>query len=138
MFFALLIVTFVLALAVSAFLVRMFSNPLERILKRIIADPIHDAWLQYLKFAIYVVGVSKGVRIWDLEKYILPSQYAKDAKSLELNFERWVLEVYRTIIETLQGVAWLLLVFFVFALIAYVIVRIFELKANKVPAGPAR
>ena len=131
MFFALLIVTFVLALAVSAFLVRMFGNPLERILKRIIADPIHDAWLQYLKFAIYVVGVSKGVRIWDLEKYISPNQYAKDAKVLELNLERWVLEVYRTVIETLQGVAWLLLVFFVFALIAYVVVRIFEMRGNK-------
>lgn len=131
MFFALLIVTFVLALAVSAFLVRMFSHPLERILKRIIADPIHDAWLQYLKFAIYVVGVSKGVRIWDLEKYISPSQYVKDAKALELNAERWVLEVYRTVIETLQGVAWLLLVFFVFALMAYVVVRVFEMRSGK-------
>ncbi len=138
MFFALLIVTFVLALAVSAFLVRMFSNPLERILKRIITDPIHDAWLQYLKFAIYVVGVSKGVRIWDLEKYISPNQYAKDAKVLELNLERWVLEVYRTIIETLQGVAWLLLVFFVFALIAYVVVRVFEMRGSKAPADSAR
>jgi hypothetical protein len=29
---------------------------------------------------------------------------------------------------TLQGVAWMLLVFFIFALIAYVIVRAFELK----------
>jgi hypothetical protein len=28
----------------------------------------------------------------------------------------------------LQGVAWMLLVFFVFALVAYVIVRIFEVR----------
>ena len=131
MFFALLIVTFALALAVSAGLVRLFSNPLERILKRIIADPIHDAWLKYLKFAVYVVGVSSGVRIHDLERYISPSQYAKDAKILELNAERWVLEIYRTAIETLQGVAWLLLVFFVFALMAYVVVRVFEMRGNK-------
>jgi peptidoglycan/LPS O-acetylase OafA/YrhL len=131
MFFALLIVTFALALAVSAGLVRLFSNPLERILKRIIVDPIHDAWLKYLKFAIYVVGVSSGVRIHDLERYISPSQYAKDAKILELNAERWVLEIYRTVIETLQGVAWLLLVFFVFALMAYVVVRVFEMRGNK-------
>jgi hypothetical protein len=131
MFFALLIVTFALALAVSAGLVRLFSNPLERILQRIIVDPIHDAWLKYLKFAIYVVGVSSGVRIHDLERYISPSQYAKDAKILELNAERWVLEIYRTVIETLQGVAWLLLVFFVFALMAYVVVRVFEMRGNK-------
>jgi hypothetical protein len=50
---------------------------------------------------------------------------------LQLTQDRWVLEIYRTIIETLQGIAWLLLVFFVFALIAYVIVRVFELKQKK-------
>ena len=61
MFFTLLIVTFVLALLVSLILVRVFSQPVERILKRIIADAIHDAWLKYLKFAICVVGVSSGV-----------------------------------------------------------------------------
>jgi hypothetical protein len=55
----------------------------------------------------------------------------KDAKILELNAERWVLEIYRTVIETLQGVAWLLLVFFVFALMAYVVVRVFEMRGNK-------
>lgn len=138
MFFALLIVTFALALAVSAGLVRLFSNPLERILQRIIADPIHDAWLKYLEFAIYVVGVSSGVRIHDLERYISPSQYAKDAKILELNAARWVLEIYRTVIETLQGVAWLLLVFFVFALMAYVVVRVFEMRGNKTPTDSPR
>ena len=45
--------------------------------------------------------------------------------------ERWILEVYRTIIESLQGIAWMLLVFFVAALIAYVVVRLGELKRHK-------
>ena len=45
--------------------------------------------------------------------------------------DRWVLEVYRTIIESLQGLAWLLLVFFAVALLAFVIVRVFELKKAK-------
>jgi hypothetical protein len=45
------------------------------------------------------------------------------------------LEVYRTIIESLQGIAWLLLVFFVIALLAYVIVRIFEMKRGKAAAA---
>lgn len=53
---------------------------------------------------------------------------AKDEEIIELNTARWVLEVYRTIIETLQGIAWMLLVFFIFALIAYVILRGFELR----------
>lgn len=131
MFFTLLIVTFVLALLVSAILVRVFSQQIERILKRIINDAIHDAWLKYLKFAICVVGISSGVRIHEIERYINPDRYNKDSKVIELTTERWVLEVYRTIIETLQGIAWLLLVFFVFALIAYVVVRIFEMRSGK-------
>ncbi|HCL28536.1 MAG TPA: hypothetical protein DIC52_08885 [Candidatus Latescibacteria bacterium] len=51
------------------------------------------------------------------------------AKVIELTTERWILEVYRTLIGTLQSIAWMLLVFFVFALIAYVVVRIGERRA---------
>ncbi len=42
-----------------------------------------------------------------------------------------VLEVYRTIIETLQGIAWVLLAFFVYALLAYVIIKVFEIRKSK-------
>ena len=42
-----------------------------------------------------------------------------------------MLEVYRTVIGTLQGIAWLLLVFFVFALVGFVIVRLAELRSGK-------
>ena len=50
------------------------------------------------------------------------------AQIIALTAERWVLEVYRTIIETLQGIAWMLLAFFAVALLAYVVVRLSELK----------
>ena len=130
MFITLLAVTFFISLAVSFIVVKVFNASIDSILKRIISDAISDAWLKYLKFAIYVVGISSGVRIWQLEKYITPLRH-KDAKIVELTTERWVLEVYRTIIETLQGIAWLLLVFFIFALIAYVMVKIFESRKTK-------
>lgn len=130
MFLALLGVTLLIALAVSLLVAQAFSSPLDRILKRIIADEISMAWLKYLKFAIVVVGISAGVRIYELEKYISPARWDKEAKILSLTGERWVLEIYRTIIEALQGIAWMLLVFFVFALIAYVIVRIAEMRRN--------
>jgi len=52
----------------------------------------------------------------------------KDVGPLVLTGERWMLEIYRTLLETLQSIAWMLLIFFVFALIAYVVVRAFELK----------
>jgi hypothetical protein len=127
MFLTLLVATLLTALVVSALVMWMFSKPLDRILTRIIADDISTAWLRYLKFAILVVGVSSGVRIYDLERYITAPRYGDNQTVVELTRDRWVLEMYRTVIETLQGIAWLLLVFFVFALVAYVIVRIAEM-----------
>lgn len=131
MFLTLLIVTFVVAVVVAALVVHFFTPPLDRILRRIISDEISSGWLQYLRFAIFVVGVSAGVRIYDLERYINPGQGENAERILELTRDRWILEIYRTIIETLEGVAWVLLWFFVVALIAYVIVRVFEIKRAK-------
>ena len=133
MFLILLLATLLVALTVSLLVVRAFAEPIGSILRRIIADEISIAWLRYLKFAIVVVGVSAGVRIYDLEKYISPQRHDKDARILELTSERWVLEIYRTVIETLQGIAWMLLVFFIFALIAYVIVRFTETRRVREP-----
>lgn len=130
MFITLLAVTFVISLVVASIVTAIFGKPVDGILKRIISDEISQAWLKYLKFAIYVVGVSSGVRIWELEKYITPRTFGGQ-EVIALTTDRWVLEVYRTIIESLQGIAWLLLVFFVFALIAFVIVRIFEMRRGR-------
>ncbi|BAZ06635.1 hypothetical protein [Calothrix sp. NIES-3974] len=131
MFITLLIVTFFISLIVSGVIVRMFERPIEKILRRITADDISQGWLKYMKFAIYVVGISSGVRIWSLEKYITPLQ-VEGSQVIQLTSERWVLEVYGTVIGTLQGIAWLLLVFFIFALIAFVIIRAFEIRRPQI------
>lgn len=132
MFIVLLVVTFAIAVFVSFLVVRLFRKSITTILGRIVAEEISEAWSRYLTFAIYVVGVSGGVRVWDLEKYITPRP--EEAAAIVLNAERWTLEVYRTVIGTLQSIAWMLLVFFVFALIAYVIVRGLEAKRSTPPA----
>jgi hypothetical protein len=133
MFVTLLIVTFVVALGVSGLVVFLFSSPIGRILQRIVADDISSAWLRYMKFAMFVVGISGGVRIFELERYITPQNFGcKDAgRVLELSRDRWILELYRTVIGALESIAWMLLVFFVVALIAYVIVRLAELRRSR-------
>ena len=128
MFISLLIVTFVLAVFVSWIVTRMFNSPVQRILDRIIADEISSAWTRYLTFAIYVVGVSGVVRIWDFEKYITPGEGGDMVA--QLTPEYWTLEIYRAIVGTLQSVAWMLLVFFLVSLIAYVIVKGREIKSG--------
>jgi len=124
-------VTFLIALVTSLIVVRLFRGPIRTILDRVVSTELSGAWHRYLNFAVVVVAVSGGVRIWELEKYI--TARTKDMEPVVLNADRWVLEVYRTLIGTLQSAAWLLLVFFVFALIAYVIVRGFEIRRTGGP-----
>lgn len=126
MFILLLVITFAIAFFVSFLVVLLFKKPIRAILGRIVADAISESWNKYLIFAIFVVGISGGVRIWNLEKYITPRM--EEEEIIVLNSDRWVLEVYRTVIGTLQSIAWMLLIFFVFTLIAYVIVRFLESK----------
>lgn len=126
MFLALLVVSLLVAFIVSFILVRVFRAPVARILQRLIGENIYTEWGKYLQFAIFVVGISGGVQVWKLERYVVAE--GPDAQILELTLERWVLEIYRTIIGTLQSVAWMLLVFFLIALLAFVIVKGREMK----------
>ncbi|TDX29830.1 hypothetical protein DFO67_10668 [Modicisalibacter xianhensis] len=129
MFFTLLLATLGIAIAVSTGAVMLFNKPVGKILKRIVKDEISDAWHRYITFAGFVVGVSGGVRIYDLERYI--SAPHRDAEVLVLTAERWTLEIYRTIIETLQSIAWMYLIVFIVSLLAYVIVRGLELRRGR-------
>jgi hypothetical protein len=129
MFITLLATNFVIAFAVCLIVALIFKKPLTKIMQRLVAEDLYAAWSKYVTFAIYVVGLSGGVRIWELEKYITPKTEGKGV--LELTQDRWVLEIYGTIIGTLQSIAWMLLLFFLFALIAYVIVKGMEARKAK-------
>ena len=126
MFMTLLLINFILAFAVCFIVARIFRAPINKILQRLVSEEIYIAWARYIVFATYVVGISGGVRIWDLVRYITPP--TQGGAILELTQERWVLELYRTLIGTLQSIAWMLLLFFFVALVAYVIVKGLELR----------
>jgi hypothetical protein len=125
-FLLLLIVTLLIAIAVSLIVIFFFRKTLEKILLRIIGEDIAVAWKKFLIFALFVVGVSSGVSIWKLERFIQPE--TEGAVRPVLSAEFWGLEIYRTIIQTLGGMAWALLIFFVVALIAFVIVKKKEMR----------
>lgn len=136
MFYTLLLATFGIAFLVSWLTARFFEKAAERILKRVIQDEISSAWVSYLKFALLVVGISSGVGIHQLERFISTPVYNEKSAVLELTSPRWVLEIYRTIIGSLQGLAWVLLVFFVVALVGFIVVRLIEtLRRNREPVA---
>ncbi len=133
MFYSLVLVTFILALGLSYVVMRLFSASIYAILARIIQESIHSAWGKYTFFAGLVVGTSSGIRIYDMEKYISPIYVDRQTEQpmiLKLTQERWVLEIYRTVVETLQGLAWMMLVFFMVALLAYVLIKRNEAAKN--------
>ena len=124
MFITLLLVTFLIAVLTSTTVTLLFFRPVNKLLGRLVSGELAPTWRRYILFAIYVVGISGGVRVWDMEKYITPD---KTGQVLALNPERWAIEVYKTIIGSLQSIAGMLLAFFLIALLAYVVVRGFEL-----------
>ena len=87
MFLTLLLVTFIVSLSTAALLAKVFRELVDQILGRIIADDVSSAWRKYITFAIYVTGVSGGVRIWDLEQYITSrvAPMEKTARVVELD-----------------------------------------------------
>jgi hypothetical protein len=123
MFVVLLVASFVLALAMSATVAWLFAKPIDGILHYFVGDRISATLSKYLRFAIVVVGISAGTRVRPLEEYIAAPSYNKAALAAALTQEYWALELYRTFVETLQGMALIFFVIAVVAIIAFVIVR---------------
>jgi hypothetical protein len=127
MFATLLVVTFLVAAGTSVGIALVFSRPVRKILGRLVSDELAPIWQRYVLFAVLVVGIAGGVRVWDLEKYITPD---KEGKLLAITSQRWGLEIYKTVIGSLESVTWMLLIFFIFTLVCYVVIRGFELRAE--------
>lgn len=130
MFYLLIIGNFILVLAVSLLVMKVFSKSVDRILQRIIKDDISLEWSKYIKFSALVVGISSGMPTYSLSQY-LPNENVEKFKPLVLTSERMVLEIYQTVIETLQGMAYAYCLFFVIALLAYVVIKRGEYKNQK-------
>lgn len=125
MFITLLIFNFLVSFLTCAIIAYAFRKPLDTIFNRLVKEDIYIAWSRYILFTIFVVGISGGVRIWDLEKYLNTNEKT-GAYTYLLTDERWALEIYRAIMGTLEANAWMLLFVFLFGLVAYVIIRFTE------------
>jgi len=132
MFLLLLLVTLSIAALVSFLAARAFDGSVMRILDRLVGGDLAPAWARYMRFAILVVGISGGVRIYQMERYLESSdRRGPHMPPPVLDTNRWVLEVYGTLIGTLQNIAWVLLVFFLVALLAWGVMRGLEMREKK-------
>lgn len=122
MFYAVFFLSLLVSVITSILAVRFFNDAVSRILARIVGDELAIAWRKYMSFAMVVVGVSGGVRVNDLERF------APGRDEVTLDGVRWTIQLYRTAIDTLSQIAWVLLLFFLCAMVAYVIMRVVEAR----------
>ncbi|WP_312592606.1 hypothetical protein [Stutzerimonas nitrititolerans] len=87
MFIWLLVVTLAVSALVCFIATRFSDKPIGSILTRLVSEELSFAWHRYITFAIYVVGISGGGRIWALERYITPN--TEEASVVQLNAARW-------------------------------------------------
>src|SRR3990172_12227101 len=92
MVITLLVTTFVIAFVVASIVVFIFTRPVDSIMRRIAPADISRAWTRYLQFAIYVIGIGGGVRVWDFEKYMTPMEPYREIVQLTSN--RWMFGVF--------------------------------------------
>jgi hypothetical protein len=132
MFVALFVVSFVLALTLSVIAAWISREAIDSILRRFVRDAaVRAGFEKYIRFAIVAVGISAGTRVRALQEYIAAPDWNKAALTAALTQEVWVIETYRTIVGTLEGIAWLLLACIFAALIAPVILRMAKLEPPK-------
>jgi hypothetical protein len=129
MFLILLLVTLAVSLLTSVLCARFFDQSVERVLARIVGADLADAWHKYIVFAIVVVGVSGGVQLFELQKYVANTGDASAPPPL--SSMSWILEIYRTMLESLQAIAWMLLLFFLCGMIALVVMRAMEQRGKE-------
>ncbi|PYT68945.1 MAG: hypothetical protein DMG39_19710 [Acidobacteria bacterium] len=138
MFVALFGASFALALALSVTIAWISREAIETILRRFLADSVlRRGFEKYIRFAIVVVGISGGTRVKALQEYISAADYNKAALQAALTQEFWTLELYRTVMGTLEAVAGLLLLCIFLALIAPAVLRLLKVEPLKT-AGEAQ
>jgi hypothetical protein len=121
-------VSFVVAYLVSAFVTRISRDVVENVLHRYLAYRIATAVAKYFRFAILVVGVADGTRSRLLYDFVSAPPWDRTKMAAELTPEFWVLEMYRTFIQALEGILGLVLIFSFVAFVAIVLIRKAHLK----------
>ena len=127
MFFELdFIVSVIVAAIVSFGVMMVFARLISTIFGDIFQDKfrINSAFIKYVKYATFLVGVSRGAIAYQLRFNIWSHYDTIEEIAPNLDFDRVALltATYVTIIETLRALAYMYLALFLIILIAYIIV----------------
>ncbi len=120
------LVSVVVAAIISFGVMMMFARLISTIFGDIFQDKfrINSAFIKYVKYATFLVGVSKGATAYPSGYNIWAYRDTIEEMAPNLDFMRvaWLSATYATIIEALRALAYMYLALFLITLIAYVIV----------------
>jgi hypothetical protein len=110
---SLLLVKSVVSLLVCFLTVTAFNGPIENLAVKALTQEFWSAWKTLIYLSVYVVGLSRGVLVAELERYTRPAHPSKRSRDRdeEMTQEKWILEVVKTVLESLKAVALMLLAF---------------------------
>ena len=113
MFITLLLANLAASFLVCLVTVLIFYFPVARAFKSRFTEATASLWMKFILFAIFVIGMSVGTRIWDIERY------ADSQTGVVISQDLLALEVYKTVIATMQVSAVLLFVLLAMVGLAY-------------------
>lgn len=129
MFVVFLAVNFLVALLISLGIVLLFYRPALNFLKRHFHEESLILWVRLIMIGIVVFAIGLGTRVWDLEELIAPTGH------FGLTRDQVALEIYNTIVATMQVTAFLLFVLLAIVGIAVAIKRKSESSPNEESGG---
>jgi hypothetical protein len=122
--YALLITMVSVSLLTALTISYAFMPWLNRILDHLASQPLAHAWRKCLNWAIILVGLQGGVRVWELENFAL----SQNKIPFNTNPLYWILEIYRVFIDTAQSCIWVIILFLLVALLVEAIVLVLNRK----------
>jgi len=123
------------AIGISWLLAWLFRIPVKNLLQYLVEKDVAEAWTKYIFFVLLIVGVASGTRIRLLEEYLSAASWNQTAIQGQMTLAFWVLEMYRTLIGAVEGIAWMLVLLALIGGGAYFVIR--KNKTNR-PQAIAR
>lgn len=118
---SMLILVFLAAVAVAGCVTRIFAEPMDWALMRLINHEMAAAWSRFAKFAVFVASFTGGLRLNELQ-----SLTTFGSGQAPVNWSQGLLEVYKTISGGLTAASYTLLIFFGATLIAYAATQVYD------------
>src|SRR5215470_7953374 len=125
--------SFAVAVGISGLLAWLFKIPVENLLRYLVERDVAEAWTKYAFFLLLVVGVASRTRIRLLEEYLAAPVWNQTAIQGQMTQAFWVLEMYRTLIGAVEGIAWMLVLLALMGVGAYFVLR--KNKTNQTQAA---